>query len=130
MHKTLLPGDWTPPKGYANGVMAKGGEMIFTGGLIGWDGNGQFHTTDFVGQVKQTLENIVAVLKEAGAGPEHIVRMTWYITDKQAYQNNLKEIGAVYRDIIGRHFPAMAVVQVAGLLEDEAKVEIEVTAIK
>lgn len=130
MHKRLQPSDWLPPKGYANGILAKGGEMIFTGGLVGWNGNCEFETHDFIGQLRQTLKNIVAVLAEAEAGPEHIVRMTWYITDKQVYKRNLKEIGAAYREIIGRHFPTMAVVEVTSLIEDEALVEIEVTAVR
>ena len=126
--KTLLPEGWPRPKGYSNGVSAKG-RMIFTSGQVGWTAVEKFEAKDLVGQVRQTLENTLAVLKEDGAGPEHIVRMTWYITDKQDYLNNLKEIGAVYRDVVGKHFPAMALVEVKGLLEDEAKVEIETIAV-
>lgn len=118
------------PKGYANGIVARGNETIYTGGLIGWDANCEFQSTDFVDQVRTTLENIVAVLREAEAGPEHLVRMTWYITDKAVYNNNLKGIGAAYRDVIGRNFPTMAVIEVSGLMEDEAMVEIEATAVK
>lgn len=130
MLKTLQPADWMRPKGYANGIAASGTQTIYTGGMIGWDANCQFQSSDFVDQVRTTLENIVAVLKEADAGPEHLVRLTWYITDKQAYNNNLKGIGAAYRDVIGKNFPAMAVVEVSALMEDEAKVEIEATAVK
>lgn len=124
----LQPENWVKPKGYANGVAAKG-RMVYTGGLIGWDGNEKFPGDDFGDQVNQTFANIVAVLAEANAKPEHLVRLTWYITDKQEYLASLKKIGAAYREHFGRHFPAMAVVQVAGLMEDEAKVEIEATAI-
>ena len=130
MHKTLQPAAWPRPKGYANGIAASGSQTIYTGGLIGWDAQGRFPGRDFVKQVRATLENIVAVLREADAGPEHLVRMTWYITDKQAYQDNLAGIGAAYREVIGRHFPAMAVVQVVALMEDDAMVEIEATAVK
>lgn len=127
-HMFLQPDGWMPAKGYANGMMAQG-TTVFTGGLVGWDALQEWHHDDLVGQFRQTLENIVAVLATAGAKPEHLVRLTWYITDKQEYLDNLKGIGAAYRDIIGKHFPAMAVVQVAALMEDEAKVEIEATAV-
>ena len=124
----LQPDGWVSPKGYANGISATG-RQIFVGGMIGWDGQGRFHTDDFVGQVSQALQNVVAVLREGGAGPEHIVRMTWYVIDKKEYVAAYPEIGKVYREIIGRHFPSMTAVQVAGLIEDRAKVEIEVTAV-
>lgn len=124
----LQPPDWVRPKGYANGVIATG-RTICLSGMIGWDAQGHFQTSDFAGQVRQALLNIVAVLAEAKAGPQHIVRMTWYVTDKQAYLAAAKDIGSAYREIIGRHFPAMTAVQVVALMEDEAKVEIEVTAI-
>ena len=130
MLKTLQPADWMRPKGYANGIAASGTQTIYTGGLIGWDANCQFQSTDFVDQVRTTLENILAVLAEADAGPEHLVRLTWYITDKQAYHDNIKGIGTAYRDVIGKNFPAMAVIEVSGLMEDEAMVEIEATAVK
>jgi enamine deaminase RidA (YjgF/YER057c/UK114 family) len=130
MHKTLQPADWPRPKGYANGIAVSGTQTIYTGGLVGWDAQGKFPGRDFVRQVRATLENIVAVLREADAGPEHLVRMTWYITDKQAYNDNLAGIGAAYREVIGRHFPAMAVVQVVALMEDDAMVEIEAIAVK
>ena len=129
-HTVLQPPTWARPKGYANGIVARGNETIYTGGLIGWDASCQFQSTDFVDQVRTTLENIIAVLAEADAGPEHLVRMTWYITDKAAYNSNLQAIGAAYRDTIGRNFPAMAVIEVSALMEDEAMVEIEATAVK
>lgn len=124
----LQPPGWVQPKGYANGVAASG-RTVCVSGMIGWDAEGRFHTSDFAGQVEQALRNIVAVLAEANAGPEHVVRMTWYVIDKKEYVAAYKEIGVAYRAVFGRHFPAMTAVQVAGLIEDEAKVEIEVTAI-
>ncbi|KGM49814.1 RidA family protein [Pseudooceanicola atlanticus] len=127
-HTFLQPDGWVPAKGYANGILAEG-RMVFTGGLVGWNENQEWIETDMVGQFRQTLKNIVAVLAEAGAKPEHLVRLTWYITDKAEYNNNLKAFGAAYREVIGRHFPAMAVVQVVALMEDEARVEIEATAV-
>ncbi|MCB1366444.1 MAG: RidA family protein [Rhodobacteraceae bacterium] len=127
-HELLNPKNWKPAKGYANGVAASG-RMVFLGGHIGWTGEQVFETDDFIGQVDQCLQNIIEVLAEAGGGPEHIVRMTWYITDKQEYLARLKDMGGVYRTRMGRNFPAMAMVQVAGLIEDRAKVEIEATAV-
>jgi enamine deaminase RidA (YjgF/YER057c/UK114 family) len=124
----LQPAGWAKPKGYANGVVASG-RTVCVSGMIGWDAAGKFHTDDFAGQVEQALNNIVEVLAEAQAKPEHIVRMTWYVVDKKEYVGAYKEIGEAYRKIIGRHFPTMTAVQVAGLLEDRARVEIEVTAI-
>ena len=124
----LQPPGWARPRGYSNGIAASG-RQVFVSGMIGWDDQCQFHTDDFAGQVHQALHNVVAVLAEAGAGPEHIVRMTWYVTDKKEYLAAHKEVGQAYRDIIGRHFPAMTAVQVAGLVEDRARVEIEVTAV-
>jgi len=105
------------------------GKIVFTGGLVGWNAQQEWEHSDMVSQFRQTLENIVAVLASAGAKPEHLVRLTWYITDKQEYNDNLRAFGAAYRDVIGRHFPAMAVVQVVSLMEDEAKIEIEATAV-
>lgn len=128
MHEPLHPATWKRASGYANGIMARG-RMIFTGGLVGWDADQQFQTDDFAGQVRQVLENIVAVLAEGGAGPEHLVRLTWYVTDKHEYLGALRDVGAAYRDVIGRHYPAMALVQVVALVEDRAKVEIEATAV-
>jgi len=124
----LQPPGWKRPRGYSNGIAARG-RTVFISGMIGWDGEEKFHISDFAGQVRQALQNIVAVLAEADAKPEHIVRMTWYVIDKREYVAAYKEIGAAYRDIIGRHFPTMTAVQVAGLIEDRARVEIEVTAI-
>jgi len=128
----LQPPDWAPARGYANGVMTEltvGSRLIMVAGMIGWNGQQQFETDDLAGQVRVTLENIVATLAEGGARPEHIVRMTWYVKDKQAYVAAYPEIGRHYRDVIGRHFPAMTAVQVADLVEDRALVEIEVTAV-
>jgi len=124
----LQPPGWARPKGYANGVAAKG-RIIFVSGMIGWDAHGVFRTTDFAGQVRQALANVVAVLAEAGARPEHIVRMSWYVRDKREYIAAYPKIGVAYREIIGRHFPAMTAVEVTALVEDAARVEIEVTAV-
>ena len=124
----LQPDGWAKPRGYANGIAASG-RMVFVSGMVGWDADGVFHTDDFAGQVRQALQNIVAVLLEAGAKPEHIVRMTWYVLDKKEYVAAYPEIGVAYRELIGRHFPTMSAVQVAGLVEDRARVEIEVTAV-
>ena len=130
--KTLQPPDWLAPRGYANGILTEmtvGSRLVFVGGQIGWNGQQQFETDDFAGQVRQALANIVAILAEGGAWPEHIVRMTWYVTDKQEYVAAYPAIGKHYRELIGRHFPAMTAVEVADLVEDRAKVEIEVTAV-
>jgi enamine deaminase RidA (YjgF/YER057c/UK114 family) len=124
----LQPRDWARPKGYANGVAARG-RMIFVSGMVGWDAQGNFGAADFVGQVRQALSNVVEVLAEAGARPEHIVRMSWYVVDKHEYVAAYPAIGVAYREIVGRHFPAMTAVQVAALVEDAARVEIEVTAV-
>ncbi len=128
MHTILQPKGWAKPVGYANGVVARG-RLVFVGGQIGWTGQGRFETDDFAGQVRQTLENIVAVLAEAGAGPQHITSMTWYFIDKREYVANLRSIGEAYREVIGRHFPAMAAVEVKSLIEDRAKVEIQAIAV-
>ena len=124
----LQPPGWPRPKGYANGVAARG-RQVHISGMVGWTPAGMFETDDFVGQSRQALQNIVAVLNEAGATPAHIVRMTWYVLDKREYLDAGPRLGAAYRDVIGRHYPAMSAVQVAGLMEDRARVEIEVTAI-
>lgn len=124
----LQPEGWAKPRGYVNGI-ACAGRMVFVSGMVGWDADGVFHTDDFAGQVRQALANIVAVLAEGGARPEHIVRMTWYVLDKKEYVAAYPEIGVAYRELIGRHFPTMSAVQVAGLVEDRARVEIEVTAV-
>jgi enamine deaminase RidA (YjgF/YER057c/UK114 family) len=124
----LQPAGWAEPRGYANGVAARG-KVIFVAGQIGWNARCEFETDDLVGQVRQALQNVVAVLAEAGAEPSHLARMTWYVTDKQEYRAALREVGRAYREVIGRHYPAMTLVQVAALLEDRAKVEIEATAV-
>ena len=128
MHEVLHPENWKTPSGYANGIAASG-RTIFVGGQVGWNGDQVFESDDFVAQFEQVLRNILAILQEADAGPEHLVRLTWYITDKQEYLSRLREVGAAYREVFGRNFPAMAVVQVTALMEDRAKVEIEATAV-
>lgn len=128
MFTRLQPPDWAEPKGYANGVLARGA-LLFVGGQVGWNARQQFETDDFVDQTRQALLNIAAVLQAGGAGPEHMVRMTWYIVDRVEYNARLKELGAAYRKVMGKHFPAMTCVQVAALVEARAKVEIEVTAV-
>jgi len=128
MHTILQPEGWAKPIGYANGVAATG-RTLFVGGQIGWNGNSEFETDDFVGQVRQTLKNVVAVLAAGGAEPRHITSMTWYFTDKQEYLANLRGLGEAYREIIGRHYPAMAAMQVVALVEDRAKIEIQATAV-
>ncbi|MCZ8258370.1 MAG: RidA family protein [Polaromonas sp.] len=128
MFKKLQPPDWAEPKGYANGIQARG-SLLFVGGQIGWNAQQQFESDDFVAQTRQTLLNIAAVLKAGGAGPEHMVRMTWYVVDRVEYIDNLKALGGVYREVMGKNFPAMTCVQVAGLVEERARVEIEVTAV-
>jgi enamine deaminase RidA (YjgF/YER057c/UK114 family) len=126
--KYLQPADWARPKGYSNGVAATG-RFVFVSGMVGWDAQGKFVAQDFVGQVRQALQNAVLVLAEAGAKPEHIVRMNWYVMDKNEYMKAYEQVGIAYREIIGRHYPAMTAVQVAGLIEDQARVEIDVTAV-
>ena len=125
--RALLPAGWPRPKGYANGISAKG-RLIATAGVVGWTADEQFGTDDLAGQFRQVLVNTLAILAEDGAGPEHIVRMTWYVTDMPAYRNSLAEIGAAYRELIGKNFPAMAVIGVTGLVEPQAKIEIETLA--
>ena len=129
MLKILQPKGWKRPRGYSNGV-AGTGEIICVGGQIGWNENCVFESTNFVDQAKQALKNIVAVLAEAGADPSHIARMTWYVTNKQEYHASYKALGIAYQEIIGKNFPAMTAVEVNALMEDQAKLEIEVTAIK
>ena len=128
MIRTLHPQGWAAPKGYANGMAARG-TLVFVAGQIGWTAEARFETDDFVAQVRQALRNVVAVVAEAGGRPEHLVRLTWYVTDKQEYLSNLQGVGRVYREVIGRHYPAMALVEVKGLVEDRAKVEIEANAV-
>ena len=126
--KTLLPPGWKRPKGYANGIAARG-TLFAIAGQIGWNAAEQFETDDFAGQVRQALRNVVAVLKDGGGAPEHIVRMTWFVTDKHEYLASLSEVGAAYREVVGRHYPAMTLVEVSALVENRAKVEIEATAV-
>ncbi len=128
MNEILNPPGWKQPLGYANGVAARG-KQVFVSGQIGWNAQSRFETDDLVGQVRQALANIVAVLAEAGAGPQHIVSMTWYLVDKGEYLSNLKAIGQAYREAIGRHYPAMVAVEVSALIEDRAKVEIQAIAV-
>ena len=124
----LQPPDWAKPRGYSNGITARG-QLVFLAGMIGWNKDQQFETDDFAGQVRQSLENIVAVLRQAGAGPEHLVRLTWYVTDKHEYHASLPKLGEAYRAVMGKHFPVMSVLEVTALMEDRAKVEIEATAV-
>jgi enamine deaminase RidA (YjgF/YER057c/UK114 family) len=127
-HQLLHPRNWKQPRGYANGI-AGAGRMVFLAGQVGWNAEQQFESDDFIGQTRQTLGNIVALVREAGGRPEHITRLSWFILDKKEYLARLSELGEVYRSIMGKHFPAMTLVQVAALLEDRAKVEIEATAV-
>ena len=126
--KLLQPTDWATPKGYANGIAVRG-THVYVGGQIGWNAAQVFESDDFIAQTRQTLLNVREVLACASAGPQHMVRMTWYVTDRDEYNRRLAELGPVYRDAMGRNFPAMTAVQVAGLVEARAKVEIEVTAV-
>jgi len=126
--KALLPDGWVKPRGYANGVAVRG-TQVFIAGQIGWDGQGRFQSSDFGAQAKQALANIVAVLAVAGGRPEHLVRLTWYVTDKREYVASLRDVGSAFRELIGDYDIAMSAVQVAALIEDEAKVEIEATAV-
>lgn len=124
----LQPPDWAKPRGYSNGIVARG-QLVFLAGMIGWNKDCVFETDDFAEQVRQSLENIVAVLREAGAGPEHIVRLTWYVTDRREYHACLPKLGEAYRAVMGKHYPVMSVLEVTALMEDRAKVEIEATAV-
>jgi enamine deaminase RidA (YjgF/YER057c/UK114 family) len=128
MMQILQPPTWAKPRGFANGI-ATSGKLVFIAGQVGWTGEGRWEAHDFAGQFKQTLENIVEVLAQAGGRPQHIVRLTWYVIDRQEYLASLKDVGIAYRAVMGRHFPTMAVVQVSGLVEPEAKLEIEATAV-
>lgn len=125
----LLPDGWSRPKGYSNGIAVDAGRLVFVAGLVGWDENGVFQSDDLVDQFRQVLLNTRAIMAEGGARPEHMVRMTWYITDKQDYLSRLAEIGETYRDVMGKNYPAMACVQVAALIEDRAIIEIETTCV-
>ncbi|MEQ5778169.1 RidA family protein [Thalassospira sp. NFXS8] len=128
MHKIVQPEGWTAPKGYANGVLASG-KTLFVGGQIGWNEKQVFEASDFVGQMEQALRNIMAVVEAADGRAEHICRLTWYVTEKQDYLSHQREVGEAYRRVLGKHFPAMTMVVVRALVEDEALVEIEATAV-
>jgi len=128
MMQTIQPPDWAEPKGYANGILAKG-TLLFIGGQIGWNANQMFESDDFVAQTRQALLNVAAVLSASGAQPAHMARMTWYVVDRTEYLGSLKALGTVYREVMGRNFPAMTCVEVSGLMEARARVEIEVTAV-
>jgi enamine deaminase RidA (YjgF/YER057c/UK114 family) len=128
MIEILQPPGWVRAKGFSHGVACTG-KLVFIAGQVGWTGEGKWEARDFAGQFRQTLKNILAVLAQANGRPEHIVRLTWYVLDKQEYLGSLKEVGAAYRELMGRHYPAMAVVQVSGLVEPEARLEIEATAV-
>jgi len=125
----LQPPGWARPKGFSNGIVVSGGRTVYIAGQVGWTGEGAWQERGFAGQFRQALANIVAVLAEAGGRPEHLVRLTWYVLDKQEYLASLKEVGAAYRELIGKHYPVMAVLQVSGLVEDRARLEIEATAV-
>jgi enamine deaminase RidA (YjgF/YER057c/UK114 family) len=124
----LQPPGWARAKGFSNGIAASG-KLVFIAGQIGWTGEGKWVARDFAGQFRQALENVLEVLKQANGKPEHLVRLTWYVLDKREYLNALKAVGEAYRDLMGKHYPTMAVVQVSGLVEDEARLEIEATAV-
>jgi enamine deaminase RidA (YjgF/YER057c/UK114 family) len=128
IHDILHPSSWKATPGYSNGISARG-RMLFLGGMIGWNAEQEFETDSFLGQVDQALANIVAVMAEGGAGPEHLVRLTWYVVDRQEYLDSLKGLGPIYRKHLGRNYPAMALVQVVALVEARARVEIEATAV-
>ena len=128
MMQILQPPGWAKPKGYANGIVAQG-RLVFIAGQVGWTPDGEWQARDFAGQFRQAVANILEVLAQAGGEPHHIVRLTWYVIDKQEYLASLRDVGAAYRELIGRHYPAMAVVQVTGLVEAEARLEIEATAV-
>ena len=129
MIRILQPPGWARPKGYSNGIAARGGTTVYIAGQVAFNAQGVLEERTFAGQFRQTLSNTLAVLAEAGGRPEHIVRMTWYVTDKKEYLGAINEVGAAYRELVGKHYPAMAVLQVAGLIEDGAKLEIETTAV-
>ena len=126
--RILQPPEWPRPRGYANGIAASG-RLVFTAGVVGWDERQRFVSDDFVDQFRQVLRNTLAILAEGGAGPEHVVRMTWYVADRDEYVGRLAEVGAAYRELMGRHYPCMAAVEVAALMEPRAKIEIETTAV-
>jgi enamine deaminase RidA (YjgF/YER057c/UK114 family) len=125
----LQPPGWARPKGFSNGIAVRGGRTVYIAGQVGWTGEGEWKEATFAGQFRQALANIVAVLAEAGGRPEHLVRLTWYVLDRKEYLDSLREVGAAYRELIGRHYPTMAVLQVGGLVEPQARLEIEATAV-
>jgi len=127
-HEFLHPRSWKQPKGFANGIAATG-RLVFLAGQVGWNAEQKFDSGDFVAQTRQALANIVALVQEAGGGPQHVTRLTWFVTDKKEYLSRLGELGQAYRSVMGRHFPVMTLVQVVALVEDQAKVEIEATAV-
>jgi enamine deaminase RidA (YjgF/YER057c/UK114 family) len=129
MMTVLQPPSWAKPRGFANGIAVKGGTTVYIAGQVGYTGQGEWRARDFAGQFRQALANILEVLAEAGGRPEHLVRLTWYVLDKREYLGALKEVGAAYRELMGRHYPVMAVLQVSGLVEDAARLEIEATAV-
>jgi len=128
MMQILQPPEWARPKGFSNGIACTG-KLIFVAGQVGWTGQGEWKEKSFAGQFRQTLLNIISILQEANGKPEHIVRLTWYVLDKKEYLDSLRDVGLAYRELMGRHYPAMAVVQVSGLIENEARLEIEATAV-
>jgi enamine deaminase RidA (YjgF/YER057c/UK114 family) len=129
MMKILQPPAWARPRGFANGIAVKGGTTVYVAGQVGFTGQGEWRELTFAGQFRQALANILEVLAQAGGGPEHVVRLTWYVLDKREYLDALREVGAAYRELMGRHYPVMAVLQVSGLVEDAARLEIEATAV-
>jgi enamine deaminase RidA (YjgF/YER057c/UK114 family) len=129
MMRILQPPGWARPRGYSNGVAVTGGSTVYIAGQIGWSAAGEWKEAGFGGQFRQALANVLAVLAEAGGRPEHLVRLTWYVVDRDEYLASLKDVGAAYRELVGRHFPAMTVVQVGGLVEPRARLEIEATAV-
>jgi len=129
MMHILQPPGWARPKGFSNGIAVKGGTTVHIAGQVGWTGQGEWQETSFAGQFRQALANILEVLAQAGGKPEHLVRLTWYVLDKHEYLASLREVGAAYRELIGRHYPVMAVVQVGALVEDAARLEIEATVV-
>ena len=129
MMQVLQPPGWARPKGYSNGIATRGGKLVFIAGQVGWSGDGSWREGGFAGQFRQALANVLAVLGEAGGKREHVARLTWYVLDKQEYLAALADVGAAYRELMGRHYPVMTVVQVSGLVEDRARLEIEATAV-
>ncbi len=127
--RILQPPGWARPKGFSNGIAVRGGTTVYIAGQVGWTGEGKWEARDFAGQFEQALRNILSVLAQAGGKPEHVVRLTWYVLDREEYLGALKEVGRAYRELMGRHFPAMTVVQVGGLVEEGARLEIEATAV-